>query len=179
MEHVKRLLFGSSWFGRVLRILTLLTIFIYPFGWHYKICYIDGISMEPTYDDGQLALEQRLRSLGNDWIPERFDVITIWDKDGDIICKRVIGLPGETIEVKDGLIYIDNILLTDTFGEGRLTYQKYRDYSSNDVAWRIVYDNIPPTKIKLGEIWIIGDNREDSVFGSFPINEIEGKLVLY
>ena len=42
-----------------------------------------------------------------------------------------------------------------------------------------MYDNIPPTKIKLGEIWIIGDNREDSVFGSFPINEIEGKLVLY
>jgi len=178
MGHVKRLLFGSTWFGRVLRIVTLLTICIYPFGWHYKICYIDGISMEPTYDDGQFALEQRIRSLGSSWIPDRFDVITILDNEDDILCKRVIGLPGETIEIKNGLIYIDDILLVDTFGKGRLTFQKYIDPKSNEV-WVTVFDNIESTVVKPGKIWIIGDNREDSVFGSFPINEIRGKLVLY
>ena len=179
MAKIKRLLFGSTWVGRILRIMTLLTILIYPVGYYYRPLYIDGISMEPTYDDGQWTLEQRKRSLGNNWAPERFDVVTVWsDKHKCVLCKRVIGLPGETIEVKEGVIYLDGYKMMDTFGEGKMTFQKFVEPTTGDVWWE-VYDNIEPMTIPAGHVWVVGDNRGDSIFGHFPINEIRGKLVLY
>jgi hypothetical protein len=41
------------------------------------------------------------------------------------------------------------------------------------------YDNIKSEVVREGEVWVIGDNREDSHFGHFPINEIRGKIILY
>tara|TARA_R110002051_G_scaffold307461_1_gene378519 strand:+ start:382 stop:789 length:408 start_codon:yes stop_codon:yes gene_type:complete len=135
--------------------------------------------MEPTYDDGQWSLEQRSRSLGDDWIPDRFDVITVWsDKDDCKLCKRVIGLPGETIEVKEGIIFIDGMKMNDTFGKGKMIALERIDPSTGDVWW-IAHDVVKPMVIKPGHVWVIGDNREDSIFGHFPIKKIRGKVVLY
>ena len=51
---------------------------------------------------------QRKRSLGNVWVPDRFDVVVVWDEQfSERLCKRVIGLPGETIGLFDlSLIHI-------------------------------------------------------------------------
>ena len=176
---LKRILFGDTWHGRLLRILTLFTVLTYPFGYHYRLVYIDGISMEPTYGDSQWSLEQRKRSLSKNWVPDRFDVITVWsEKYQCTLCKRVIGLPGETIEVRDGIIYINNNKLVDTFGKGKMVFLKKEDPTTGEVWWKD-YDNIEPRVIGLGYVWVVGDNREDSIFGEFPINKIRGKVILY
>ena len=179
MKEFRYLLFGRTWKGSLARVIVLLVILSAPFGYHYQPVYVDGISMEPTYDDGQWVLMQRKRSLGNDWAPDRFDVIIVWsDKHKEKLCKRVIGLPGEIVEVRDGKIYIDKRELSDSFGQGKLVYMALEDPNSDDVWWR-VYDNIEPRIIATGEVWIIGDNREDSIFGHFPVSKIRGKVVLY
>ncbi len=179
MKTIKRVLFGTTWKGSVARIIALLIVGLAPFGYHYQPIWIDGISMEPTYDDKQWTLMQRKRSLGADWIPDRFDTIIVWDKKRQShLCKRVIGLPGEEVHIKHGRIFIDNKELSDSFGKGYLVVYKLLDPVTEEVWWR-QYDNIPPRVIELDHVWVIGDNREDSLFGHFPINEIRGKIVLY
>ena len=56
--------------------------------------------------------------------------------------------------------------------------RKFVDPTTKQV-WDKEYENISPKVIAPDHVWIIGDYREDSVFGHFPINEIRGKLVLY
>ncbi len=178
-DKLKRFFFGNTWLGRLLRVITLFTILAYPFSYHYKLVYIDGISMEPTYTDGQWSLERRKQSLSRDWVPDRFDVITVWsEKHQCKLCKRVIGLPGDIVEVKDGTIYINNKKIIDTFGKGKLVFLKLEEPTTGEVWWK-QYDNIKPKVVESGYVWIIGDNREDSIFGHFLINEIRGKVVLY
>ena len=181
MAKMVRILFGSTWVGRVLRVLTLLTIFGYPFMYHYRLVYIDGRSMVPTYGDRQWSLEQRITSLGDEWVPDRFDVISVWSyKDECKLCKRVIGLPGETIEIRAGEIFIDGERLNDTFGTGKMATETRTETSTGRILFKYTApDNVSPTVIKSGYVWIIGDNRSESLYGHFPIKDIRGKLVLY
>ena len=52
------------------------------------------------------------------------------------------------------------------------------DPNTNE-SWFKEYENIPAVTIEPNEVWVIGDNREDSLFGHFPIKEINGKIILY
>jgi signal peptidase I len=135
--------------------------------------------MIPTYDDGQWTLMQRIRSLDKGWVPDRFDAIVVWDKNCKVkLCKRVIGLPGEKVEVVEGRIFIDDKLLSDSFGKGYMVVEHLIDPDTEETWWK-KYENIPSTIIAPNHVWVVGDNREDSVFGHFPIKEICGKIVLY
>ena len=183
MKPLKRLLFGSTWKGSLARITALLIIGLAPFGYHYQPIWIDGISMEPTYDNKQWTLMQRKRSLGSNWIPDRFDVVVVWsDEYKEYLCKRVIGLPGETVRIDDGRIYIDSTEIIDTFGKGDVTYYErvYRVTVPNGNPW--IMRPVDPVTLRIvdsDEVWVVGDNRGDSIFGHFPINKIKGKIVLY
>ena len=186
MKTLKYLLFGRTWVGSVGRIAALLVFCLAPFGYHYQPVYIDGISMEPTYDNKQWTLMQRKRSLGNVWVPDRFDVVVVWDEQfSERLCKRVIGLPGETIGLFDGKIYINGKELQDTFGNGGnvLYFKRIYDHInhvSNGTPWLWVpVDPVTFRTLGPNEVWVIGDNRQDSIFGHFLIKEIHGKIILY
>ena len=179
MNSIKDLLFGRTWKGSVARIVALLVFALAPFGYHYQLVWVDGISMEPTYDDGQWTLMQRHRSFSKDWVPDRFDAIIVWDKNRHIsLCKRVIGLPGEKVEIREGKIFINDRELSDSFGKGYMVLHKLVDPDTDEVWWK-EYENIPQQVIEPGHVWVVGDNREDSMFGHFPIKEIRGKIILY
>jgi signal peptidase I len=122
-------------------------------------------SMEPT-------LMPQDRVLVNKFIykftqPKRGDIVVFippGDSGKDYI-KRVIGLPGETIEVKGGNVFIN----------GKLLEEPYR-ISAPDRS------NYGPLKIPKDHIFVMGDNRPNSAdsryFGPLPINRVIGKAFL-
>ena len=67
---------------------------------------VEGGSMEPTIEDGSQLVVEQIRYYLHE--PERFDVIVFPNNQGANYIKRIIGLPGETIQIKDGYIYIND-----------------------------------------------------------------------
>ena len=67
---------------------------------------VDGDSMLPTLKDNNIIILNKLDYKLNDI--NRFDIVVVKDLDKDLIIKRVIGLPGETIEFKNNKLYIEN-----------------------------------------------------------------------
>ena len=115
---------------------------------------VNGRSMYPTLKGGEIMLLNKLGKVN------RFDIVVLKiDKEEDNLIKRIIGMPGETVEIKNNEIYINDEILTDKYGYG-LTY---------DID-----------KITLGkdEYFILGDNRQISldsrVFGTIKKEEIKG-----
>lgn len=76
--------------------------------------------------------------------------------------KRVVGLPGETVEIDDGEIYIN----------GEILYENYQTRRPN-------YSHYGPITIPPGEVFVLGDNRSNSqdshVIGTVPIRNVEGR----
>lgn len=113
---------------------------------------VEGESMEPTLADGDSVLVQRLSYYFRD--PERYDVVVFpvgyEDTDGKDIyyIKRVIGLPGETVQIIDGSVYING---------SKLTGDKY---ALSD----ILESGIAEKPLVLGEnqYFVMGDNRNMS-----------------
>ena len=122
-----------------------LTFFIITFvGQRTKV---SGQSMENTLHDGDNLIVEKLSYRFRD--PKRFDIIVFpyrYEKDVFYI-KRIIGLPGETVQIKDGYIYIDGELLEENFGK------------------EVIKDpGMAYTPITLGddEYFVMGDNRNHS-----------------
>jgi signal peptidase I len=145
---------------------------------------VDGSSMETTlHNHDRLIVLKVQRSWAritkHDYIPSRGEIV-IFDKKGLVeyggaserqLIKRVIGLPGERIVVKDGLMTVYNRdhpagFQPDTMGE----YGKNIPSTSGDVD----------VTIPAGQIFVCGDNRSNSldsrVFGPVPAKDIVGNL---
>ena len=123
---------------------------------------VDGPSMEDTLKDNDIML-LNIIGLKTGGI-KRFDIVVIKYED-DYLIKRVVGLPGETIEYRDNKLYINDELSND------FTDKVTTDYSTN----LIVEDGIIPKD----KYFVLGDNRGNSadsrVFGLFDKKDIMGK----
>lgn len=128
---------------------------------------VNGDSMEPTLSNGDNLIMDKLTYHFRD--PERFEVVIFPcpTKPDVFYIKRVIGLPGETIQIKDGGIYIDGTLLeTDVYG--------ITDYTEAGIAHE-------PITIGEDEYFVLGDNRpisQDSRYESVGLIDrevIEGR----
>lgn len=109
---------------------------------------VDGTSMNPTLQDQDSVLVEKLSYRFSN--PERYDIVVFkyLGKDDTYYIKRIIGLPGETVQVIDGYVYINGELLeTDIYG--------------NDIMLSSGRASEP---ITLGEYeyFVLGDNRNGS-----------------
>lgn len=90
----------------------------------------------------------------------------------DVLCKRVIAQGGQTVDLKDGSVYIDGKKIAEDYAKG----DSYPLYIGE--AKRISY----PYKVPEGEIWVMGDNRENSAdsryFGAIPEDSVIGICVM-
>lgn len=118
---------------------------------------VDGNSMRKTLEDGDILLLYKMAKF------ERNDIIVLDEKeDEEIIIKRIIALPGETIKIQNGKIYINDKEYNDEFAYGDTS-----DYE----------------QVTLGEneYFILGDNRliskDSRYFGTITEDEIIGKVV--
>lgn len=109
---------------------------------------VKGQSMETTLQNGDQLIVEKLSYRFHD--PERFDIIVFpyqYEEDTYYI-KRIIGLPGETVQVKDGYVYINGELLeSDIYG-----------------AEVMEFGGIASEPVILGEdeYFVLGDNRNHS-----------------
>ena len=118
---------------------------------------VDGDSMKNTLKNGDILLLYKLSSI------DRFDIIVLdEEKDNEKIIKRVIGLPGETVAIKKGKIYINDKVIDDEYAYGETS-----DYNK--------------VTLRDDEYFILGDNRliskDSRYFGPIKDNEIKGKIV--
>ena len=141
---------------------------------------VEGFSMMPTLDNGEYVLISRLSYKLGDF--NRGDIIVFrppmypdapfWqrvlglpgfdDKYEDYI-KRIIGLPGETVRIADGIVFINDVPLIEP------------------------YINAPPDytnqwTVPVGQLFVLGDNRNNSAdshaWGFLPEQNVLGKAVL-
>ena len=134
---------------------------------------VRGDSMDDTLKDGQVLFLNKINYRFNNI--KRFDIIVIKDEDNDLIIKRVIGKPGDYVEYKDNILYINNKKVKDKYGNGETL-----DFNLEEIC--NITDTNCKGKIPKDKYLALGDNREVSadsrVKGLFTRKQILGKATL-
>ena len=142
---IKEIIYNVLYFAGVI----LLALFIVKFV--VQRTEVEGESMEPTLHNGENLMVDKVTYRFRD--PKRFEVIvlrTFDDEPNTFYVKRIIGLPGETIQIKqDGSIYINNEKLEENYGKEVI--------KSENIGRAIV-----PITLGEDEYFVIGDNRNNS-----------------
>ena len=120
---------------------------------------VPSASMENTIMTGDRVVGNRLSYLTKD--PERYDVIIFKypDDESQLFIKRIIGLPGETVEIRDGHIYIDG------------SSEPLEDVETKEY----MVGNYGPYTVPEGCYFVMGDNRNDSKDSRYWINPYVSK----
>ena len=119
---------------------------------------VQGSSMKTTLNNGDILLLYKLGKYN------RNDIVVLKEEaDKEIIIKRIIGMPGETLKIVDGNIYINGNVIEDNHAYGK----------TGD------YDTIV---LKDDEYFLLGDNRvvskDSRFFGAVKKKDIKGKIIL-
>lgn len=138
--------------------------FIQPF-------YVRGASMEPTFHDNEYLI---INEIGYRFsAPQRGDIVVIKSKSNprEYLIKRIVGLPGEKIEIASGQVIVHK---TDQ-APGVAIQEKYLAEGTSTAGNNIII-------LKEGEYYVLGDNRSSSLdsrsFGAVNRNEIIGRAWL-
>lgn len=141
----------------IITIIVILFLLIYVF----SLQQVVGPSMNETLQDQDVMI--LLKSHYRLFPVERNDIIAFKYEDTKYLVKRVIGLPGENIEYKDNILYINGEVVEDKYANG------------NTGDFKLNYDKIPEDKYL-----VLGDNRENSVdsreIGLIDKKDIMGKV---
>lgn len=146
----------------VFAIMSLLNIFV------FNVSTVIGHSMQPTlYEGEKLVINKITLSFA---APGRGDVIVLHDPSTgpdrkEYLVKRVIGIPGDIIEVKEHQLYVN----------GELADEPYIDTDIED-------SDFPALTVEKGTYFVMGDNRhagaskDSRFFGPVPLSTIVGKV---
>ncbi|NNE65579.1 MAG: signal peptidase I [Pyrinomonadaceae bacterium] len=131
---------------------------------------VEGTSMVPQLENGERLIVNKLVYYDIESVSwghiERGDIVVFWyPKDpSKSYVKRVVGLPGETISVREGIVYVDGLELVEPY---------------LDVEHNRSVTNRPAIEIDDHHYFVMGDNRDNSsdsrVFGVVPSKYIYGK----
>jgi len=172
MKDKMKQLWANTFVREIVIILALAIVFFFTIHSMIQRSYVEGPSMEPNlHEEQQIIISKIVYWFGE---PERGDIIVFTPPkflalEYDYI-KRIIGLPGEVVEMKDGVVYIHqadgNTLVLD---ESEYIADPFKEYFLGDT---ISEDNY----------FVLGDNRNksyDSEDGyTVPRDEIVGKAWL-
>lgn len=157
-----KILYGSAtifdlakWLILVLIILSLINTFF------VGVFVVDGESMDPSFKDKELVFWNK--GIYKENKPLRGDIVVVQypgDPKHKVYVKRVVGMPGEKIEVKDGKVYIND----------KLFREKYLSQS-------LITEPSGVWKVKSNEYFVMGDNRPNSNDSRF-FGAIERRFVL-
>jgi signal peptidase I len=105
---------------------------------------VDGSSMLPSLQDGQRLIVVKAAYMFND--PQRGDIVIVHPPVApqNQWVKRIIGLPGDTIRVKNQIVYVNNIPLSEPYIKAAPEY------------------TLSPYKVPVNNYFVMGDNRNNS-----------------
>ena len=148
----------------ILTVVVVLVIVIYV----ASLQQIVGPSMAPTFNNKDIAILNKLHYRFFE--VKRYDIVSVEYESTKYLIKRVIGMPGDVIEYKDNILYIN----------GNVVKEKYllKDVYTNGFSLvDLGYDKIPEDMYL-----VLGDNRENSMdsreFGLIKKKDIIGKVNL-
>lgn len=129
---------------------------------------VRGSSMRPALRNGQKILVERVLYRLQLEPLQRGDIIVFpYPADPKVLLvKRIIGLPGDMVAIRDGLVYLN----------GEPLYEPY-------VAGRMLGD-YGPCQVPVGKVFVLGDNRNDSIdsrdpdVGCVSVRKVVGRAVL-
>ena len=146
---------------KVIVITLLITYFILFF---IQISRVQGSSMEPTYNEGNIVIVEKIfYKMGS---PSNNDIIVVnADLANRHYIKRVVGVSGDHLEIKDGKLYRNDELVEE-------------DYIKEPMLQTDMVIDIPE-----GKVFVMGDNRNNSSdsrqLGYYDIkDDIVGKVIL-
>ncbi|MUK87690.1 signal peptidase I [Ornithinibacillus sp. L9] len=147
-----------SWIMFTVLIVGVFLLFRFVIGF----AVIAGNSMNPTLEDNDILL-----TSGVFYTVERSDVIVYRDTNGFDVIKRVIGMPNETVEIKDGVVFVNGTPLEENYVTG-------------------IPNDMPKKVVNEGSYFVIGDNRQpgasldsrDKDVGTISDAQVQGKAIL-
>lgn len=179
----------SAWrelFSTLSILVTALLVALFIITFIFRSYQVDGPSMETTLQNNdKLIIWKVPRTWASitrhDYIPKRGDVVVFNEsglgqygsEDSKQLIKRVIGLPGDRVVLKDGKYTIYNKENPEGFNpDATLPYGKNIPYTSGSVDVTLEKD----------QLFVSGDNRPDSLdsraFGPINADQVVGKLIL-
>lgn len=148
----------------VMYVLTFIATFGIAF-FIFGVSFIPTASMEPNLSVGHKYPYFKLNYIFTD--PERGDIV-IYDREGTVYCKRIIGTPGDYIELLDGTVRINGEVIDEPYAHG-YTYPFYS------------FEYLVPEN----SYFVMGDNREnsrDSRYWDYPYitkQQILGQVIRF
>lgn len=121
-----------------------------------KIVFLSvmGTSMEPTYKNGAKIIATREKTPERDLLIV-FNADESWSPQGRPFLKRIIGIPGDVIELKNGVLYVN--------GESE------REYKANDIGSMVI-------TLSDNEYFVLGDNTDES---NDSLNQLESGNIFF
>jgi signal peptidase I len=152
-----------EWFKAIITALAIVVTIKLLF---FDILSISGISMQPTlHDKEKIFVDIIGYKIGK---PKRYDIIVFTPsiEKNSYFIKRIIGMPGDTVKISNGKVYINDEKLDEEY----LPPNTYTDALSDPFIIDVPYDSV----------FVLGDNRSssedsrDSRLGPIPLKSIKG-----
>lgn len=171
---------GKSKGGILKSVLSLVIMVaaIFFFAWLLRLFVfqsyqIPSESMEETIMKGDMVFSEKVSYYGRG--PQYGEIITFADPEipSRTLIKRVIATEGQTVDLRDGHVYVDGVRLDEPYTDGRPSYPLNSAFGE-DIKY--------PYTVPEEEVWVMGDNRTNSsdsrYFGSVPVSSITGHAAL-
>ncbi len=156
----------------ILTIVVIIVVSILLRTFVFQAYEIPSGSMEDTIMTGDMVFSEKVSYYFDE--PDYKDIVTFADPQlpSRTLIKRVIATEGQTVDLKDGAVYVDGRKLDEPYTDGKQSYP-LRNASGVDITY--------PYTVPAGCIWVMGDNRGNSqdsrYFGAIPVDTVTGKAV--
>ena len=156
----------KEFFKDTIKYLIIICIILFIMLFIFSVTTVVGDSMHPTLKDGEVLILNKFKYKFSDI--KREDIISLKYADTKYLIKRVIGLPGDKIEIISNKLYINGIQYPENYLSKDLNY---KDFKLSDLGYEVIPEDM---------YLVLGDNREISLdsrkIGLIKKTDINGKI---